>query len=452
MASKKSVFVVMSAEFFHPGHLNIIKVARKLGDVTIGLATDKFNANYKRLPLLSYEERKTIVENIKGVTRVVPQDNLDLASTLRELKPDYFVHGDDWKTGPLREVRRKVLEALQEWGGILVEPPYTKGISSTKLHNTLLSSGVTSESRSLRFRRLLSFQPLVRILEVHNHLTGLIAEHTQVRIEGKIIEFDAMWYSNLSETITKGKPGTGYSDLTSRIITVQEILIGTSKPLIVDCGSWNVEDQFTFIVRTLERIGVTAVAIDDRGGNAETSINESHNTDEQIHAFVQQISAGKKAQKTDDFSIIAGINTNLFEKDSENMLKRAQAYIEAGADAILILSNSNRLDELFCFASLYSNSDYKVPLLAAIPALNTLSQNQFIDQGIRGIVYTDHLLRAAYTNYVKTARMLLSPHDIVDVNELCSPISEIYGFVHRENITPETEKSLNKQRNPDKAN
>jgi phosphoenolpyruvate phosphomutase / 2-hydroxyethylphosphonate cytidylyltransferase len=407
----KTVFVVMSAEFFHPGHLNIIQVARELGEVTIGLATDEFNARYKRLAVMSYEQRKSIVENIKGVKRVIPQETLNLALILRELKPDYFVHGDDWKTGRLTGVRQQVIDVLAEWGGTLIEPPYTEGISSTQLNTAWHSIDTTPENRTHRFRRLLAYQPVVRILEVHNGLTGLIVEQTQVQIDGKIKEFDAMLYSGLTDSLSKGKPDIGYVDLTSRMNTIHDILGGTTKPLLVDEGKGGLKEHFLFTVKTLERLGVSAVVIEDR--------------QEDIHEFAQKISSGKKAQVTADFSIIARMNSLVFSRGVEDALFRAEVYLKAGADAVMIQSQPDHLVEFFEFCRLFAKFENRIPLLAALPA-STWNENPFLDAGVQGIIYSDHLLRAAYTYMRKTAEMLL--RQSLEVGDLC-PVNEICDFV-----------------------
>lgn len=167
----------MSADLARPGHLNIIKRASALGAVTIGLLTDAAIASYKRLPYMSFEQRKEVVENLKGVDRVVPQETLDYVPNLRLYRPDFVVHGDDWREGVQRDVGDAVIEALAQWGGELVEIPYTKGISSTQLNQALKEIGTTPDLRRNKLRRLLHAKPLVRLMEAHNGLTGLIVEN-----------------------------------------------------------------------------------------------------------------------------------------------------------------------------------------------------------------------------------------------------------------------------------
>jgi len=233
--STPAVYVGMSADLVHPGHLNVLDVARQLGEVTVGLLTDEAIASYKRLPYLTYEERRIVVENIKGVSRVVPQTTLDYVHNLRLLRPDYVVHGDDWRTGVQQEVRARVIATLAEWGGELVEPSYTDGISSTRLNASLRSAGTTPQRRLRQLRRLLQAKPLVRVLEAHNGLTALIVERvSSPGQDGGVREFDAMWLSSLTDSTAKGKPDTECVDLTSRMQTVGDILEVTTKPLIFD--------------------------------------------------------------------------------------------------------------------------------------------------------------------------------------------------------------------------
>ena len=424
----KTVFVVMSADFFHAGHLNVIKVAREMGEVTVGLATEQFNARHKRLALMSYEHRKAIVENVKGVQRVIPQDTLDLAPILRELKPDYFVHGDDWKTGPLSKVRQQVIEVLKEWGGTLIEPPYTEGVSSTNLNAAWRSIGTTPEARIHRWRRLVAYQPVIRLLEVHNGLAGLIVEHTQAKIDGKSREFDAMWFSTQTDALSKAKPDIGYVDLTSRLNTIHEILDRTTKPLIVDGRNGGSKEHLVLTVKTLERLGVSAVIIDDRVefGEAMFSHDGIRQTQEDANDFVQKISCAKNAQVSPDFSIIARITSLIWSKGHKDALLRAQAYMEAGADAVMIQSRADNLADLFKFCDAYSRLETKVPLLSALPGYRSLDEDQLVEAGVQVIIYPDQLLRASYTNMAKTAKALLI-HSSID--ESCLSLSEISDFV-----------------------
>ena len=315
----------MCVDLLHQGHLNIIRVARELGEITIGLMTDEAMASYKRLPYLSYEQRKTIVENIKGVSEVIPQTTLDYVANVRRLRPRYFVHGDDWRTGVQREARQRVIEALKEWGGEVVEPAYTPGISSTRLNATLREVGFTPDVRRQRLRRLLAAKPLVTALEAHSGLTGLIVENAQVEADGQTREFDAMWVGRLTDSTAKGKPDIEYVDLTSRMATVQEILAVTNKPLILDGDSGGLVEHFVLAVRTLERIGVSAIVIEDtmgpKGNSLSGAVAAQHQED--ADAFAYKIERGKKAQIADDFMIVACIESLIAGKDVRDAIERA---------------------------------------------------------------------------------------------------------------------------------
>ena len=266
----KKVYVGMCADLIHHGHLNIINNAKKYGEVTIGLLTDSAIASYKRLPALNYEQRKIVVENIKGVDKVIPQDTLDYIPNLEELKPDYVVHGDDWKIGVQKQVRQQVIDKLNQWGGKVIDVPYTKDVSSTKLHNHLKEIGTTSDIRRKMLKRLIESKPIVRILESHNGLTGLITEKTKCGND----EFDGMWLSSLTHSASKGKPDTQYVDITTVSQTLGEIFDVTTKPMIVDLDNGGLVEHFKPMVRSLERLGVSAVIIEDKIGNKRNSLFE----------------------------------------------------------------------------------------------------------------------------------------------------------------------------------
>src|SRR3989344_997401 len=297
----KKVYVAMSADLIHPGHLLVIEEARKLGEITLGLLTDKAIASYKRLPYLTYEERKVIMENIRGVKEVVPQETLDYVPNLIKLRPDYVVHGDDWKTGVQKGTRERVIQVLKEWGGQLVEIPH-KAVyqtSSTQLHSALREIGITPEIRMKKLRRLLNVKPITRFLEAHNGITGLIIEHTKITDKNNIPkEFDGAWISSLTDSTAKAKPDTGFVDFTSRLNTIEHILEATTKPLIVDGDNGGETEHFSFMVKTLERLGVSAVIIEDKVGLKKNSLFgiEVNQTQDSVENFSRKILAGKRAQ------------------------------------------------------------------------------------------------------------------------------------------------------------
>ncbi len=427
----KKVYVGMSADLIHPGHLNIINEARKYGGVIIGLLTDKAIASYKRLPFLTYEQRKIIIENIKGVKKVIPQKTLDYVPNLKKIKPDYVVHGDDWCTGIQKQTRERVIQALNKWGGKLVELPYTKGISSTQLNNALREIGITPEIRRKKLKRLISTKPIVRILEAHNGLTGLIVENTNVRIGNNIKEFDGMWISSLTDSTAKGKPDIEYVDLTSRLRTIEEILEVTTKPLIIDGDSGGLSEHFVFKVRTLERLGVSAVIIEDKIGIKRNSLFETsgEQTQDTIENFSYKISQGKKALITDDFMIIAKIESLILKKGLEDALKRAKAYIEAGSDGIMIHSKEKEPTEILNFCNEYKKFTKKVPLVVVPTTYNQIKEDELIRAGANVVIYANHLLRSAYPAMEKVAKSILMNNRSYEASKYCLPVKDIITMI-----------------------
>ena len=332
----KKVYVAMSADLVHPGHLNIIKTAAALGEVTVGVLTDEAIASYKRLPYMNWAQRSAVVAQLKGVARVVPQTTLDYVPNLLELRPDFVVHGDDWKTGVQQETRRRVIETLAQWGGKLVEPTYTEGISSTQLNKAIREIGVTPDVRRSRLRRLLGAKSMTRVLEAHSGLSALIAEHASAVRDNQKREFDAIWLSSLTDSTSKGKPDTECVDVTSRLQTVNEILEVTTKPIVYDGDSGGLAENFVFTVRSLERLGVSAVVIEDKVGRKQNSLLPEGNVQRQapVEDHCAKISAGKHAQITDDFMIVARCESLIAGTGVEDALSRCSAYVAAGADAI----------------------------------------------------------------------------------------------------------------------
>lgn len=427
----KTVYVGMSADLIHPGHLNIIAEARKLGEVIVGVLTDGAIASYKRLPYLSFEQRKVIVENLVGVAKVVPQDTLDYVPNLLKLKPDYVVHGDDWKTGVQRETRTRLIETLQQWGGELVEPKYTAGISSTVLNVAAREVGTTPEIRMKRLRRLLNAKDMVRIIEAHNGLAGLIAEKANVVNGGVTKEFDGMWLSSLTDSTAKGKPDIECVDLTSRMNTVNEILEITTKPIIYDGDSGGIAEHFVFMVRTLERLGISAVIIEDKNGLKQNSLLENGNVQQQenIENFCSKITSGKHAQVTDDFMIIARVESLITNASIEDALMRAKAYIKAGADGIMIHSKKQTPNEIFEFCDEYSKFDYRVPLVAVPSTYSQVTEQELAVAGIRVVIYANQMLRSAYPAMLKTAESILKNQRAFEADKNCMPIKEIVTLI-----------------------
>lgn len=405
----KTVYVGMSADLVHPGHLNVINKAAELGEVTVGLLTDRAIASYKRLPYMTFEQRRQVVENLKGVHRVVPQETLDYVPNLRKYRPDIVVHGDDWREGVQRKVRQSVIDILAEWGGELVEVGYTEGISSTQLNKALKEIGTTPDIRRNKLRRLLEAKPLVRLMEAHNGLTGLIVENAGIDAGGMRKEFDGMWGSSLTESTAKGKPDIEAVDVTSRTHTLHDILEVTTKPVVYDADTGGKLEHFQFTVRTLERLGVSAAVIEDKVGLKKNSLfgTEVPQTQDSIENFCAKIKAGKVAQVTDDFMIIARIESLILDQGLDDAITRADAYIKAGADGILIHSRQKTPDEIFAFCDLYARLEQRPPLVVVPSSYNEVREQELIDRGVQVVIYANHLLRAAYPAMMDAARSIL---------------------------------------------
>jgi phosphoenolpyruvate mutase len=428
---KKSVYVGMSADLVHPGHLNIIRKAAELGEVTVGLLTDQAIASYKRLPYMSFDLRSQVVANLKGVHRVVPQVTLDYVPNLKKYRPDYVVHGDDWREGVQRKVREDVIKALAEWGGELVEVPYTQGISSTLLNQALKDVGTTADIRRNKLRRLLNSKQLLRFLEVHNGLTGLIVENIGIESEQGRREFDGMWGSSLTDSTAKGKPDIEAVDVTARMQTLNDVLEVTTKPLIYDADTGGKIEHFEFTVRSLERLGVSAAIIEDKTGLKKNSLfgNEVVQAQDTIEGFSAKIRAAKAAQVTDDFMIIARLESLILDAGMEDALARAKAYIEAGADGIMIHSRKKSPREVLEFCEHFRAFEHRVPLIAVPSSYNIVTEQELADHGVNVVIYANHLLRAAYPAMVKTAKSILTHGRSSEADSELLSINEVLELI-----------------------
>ena len=421
------VYVGMCADLIHHGHLNIIKEARKYGEVIVGLLTDSAIASYKRLPALSYEERKIVVENIVGVHKVIPQKTLDYIPNIEKLKPNYVVHGDDWKEGVQKQVRKGVINKLNEWGGKVVDVPYTKGVSSTKLHNYLKEIGTTPDIRRKMLSRLIETKPIVRVLEAHNGLTGLIVEKTKVGND----EFDAMWLSSLTHSASKGKPDNQYVDITTVNQTLSEVFDVTTKPIIVDLDNGGVVEHFKHTIRSLERIGVSSVIIEDKIGSKRNSLfdDTSNQTQDKPSEFANKILEGKKSLVTKDFMIIARIESFILGKGVVDAIDRAYLYIESGADGIMIHSKSEDASEILSFCEHYKKFQKKVPLVVVPSTYNKVVEKELVEVGVNVVIYANHLLRSSYPAMINTAKSILENKRSYEASKNCLPIKEVLELI-----------------------
>lgn len=424
----KKVYVGMSADLVHPGHMNILKVASTLGDVTVGLLTDKAIASYKRLPYMTYEQRKAVIENIKGVKEVIPQETLDYRPNLKLIKPDFVVHGDDWKEGVQAKTRQQVIDTLATWGGELIEPSYTDGISSTALNKSLKELGTTPDIRRSRLRRLIDSKEVVRIMETHNALSGLIVENIKAN---NGIEYDGMWSSSLTDSTSKGKPDIEAVDVTARINTVNEIFEVTTKPMIYDADTGGIAEHFAFTVRTLERTGVSAVIIEDKTGLKKNSLfgTEVEQTQDSIENFCAKIKVGKKAQITDDFMIIARIESLILDKGMDDAIARAKAYIEAGADGIMIHSRQKSPNEILEFCKILRDYNENIPIVVVPTSFNQITAKELSQAGVNIVIYANHMLRAAYPGMKNVAKSILENDRSLEAEEQLLSIKEILDLI-----------------------
>ncbi|MEM9423911.1 MAG: phosphoenolpyruvate mutase [Spirochaetota bacterium] len=425
----KTVFISMSGDIIHHGHIRIVEKAREYGEITIGLLTDRAIAEYKRLPHLSFPERKLVLENLKGVRQVLPQEEWDDSIIVRQLRPDYVIHGDDWKQPPMNIFRNRVQEALAEWGGILVEIPYTQNISSSQIVKNI--SGITSTMRLQSLKRLIAAKDIVRILETHNGLSGLIAENAAVQTDHKTLSFDGMWSSSLTDSTSRGKPDIEAVDITSRLVTINDIFEVTTKPMIYDGDTGGKLEHFPFTVRTLERVGVSAVIIEDKTGLKKNSLlgNEVLQTQDSIEGFCAKIQAGLKARVNPEFMIVARIESLILNAGMDDAIARADAYIGAGVDAVMIHSRHKEPAEIYDFCARFHRLRKTVPLIVVPTSYNTVYETELIERGIKVCIYANHMLRAAYPAMWEVAHTILRNGRSFEVDEQCLSIKEILKLI-----------------------
>jgi phosphoenolpyruvate phosphomutase / 2-hydroxyethylphosphonate cytidylyltransferase len=426
-----TVYVGMSADMIHHGHINIINEAAKLGEVTIGLLTDKAIASYKRLPYLTYREREAVITGVKGVAKVVPQETLDYRPNLKALKPDIVVHGDDWKSGVQSKVRDQVIETLAEWGGRLIDVPYTQGISSTKLNKAVKSNGTTADRRRSQFKRLVHSKDIVRVIETHSCISSLIAENLEVDVNGQKRSFDAFWSSSLTDSTNKGKPDIEAVDTSDRANTISSIFEVTTKPMIYDGDTGGKPEHFAFTVRTLERLGVSAIVIEDKTGLKKNSLfgTDVAQTQDSIEDFSAKIQTGKNAQITDDFMIFARCESLILDKSMEEAVERCKAYLEAGADGIMIHSRLEDGKEIMDFCKLYQEFGLGRPLIVVPSAFDKITETEFAAAGVNIVIYANHMLRAAYPAMLDVATTILKNERCFDVRPKCMSIKQILEMI-----------------------
>ena len=427
----KVVYLGMVGDILHPGLINIITEATKLGDVMVGLYTDKAIAAYRRLPYMTYEQRKQVVENIKGVTQVVAQDDYSYIPNLLKYKPNYIIHGDDWKEGRDSELRDAVFKTMHEIGGEVVEIPYTKGINSSSLGKDIRGIGTTPDIRLKALRRLIAAKPIVRILETHDGLSGLIAENLEIENGPKINSFDGMWSSSLTDSTSKGKPDIEAVDLTTRMQDLTNILECTTKPIIYDGDTGGKPEHFAFAVRTLERNGISAVIIEDKIGLKKNSLfgTDAVQIQDSIEGFCHKIKIGKNAQVTDDFMVIARCESLIAGKSVDDALERCFSYVEAGADGIMIHSKNKTGEDIKQFCVKFRNKYTSIPIVVVPTTYNQIKEEELHSWGVNVVIYANHMLRAAYPAMLKCAATILENERSLETDPICMPIKEILELI-----------------------
>ena len=427
----KVVYLGMVGDILHPGLINIITEATKLGDVMVGLYTDKAIAAYRRLPYMTYEQRKQVVENIKGVTQVVAQDDYSYIPNLLKYKPNYIIHGDDWKEGRDSELRDAVFKTMHEIGGEVVEIPYTKGINSSSLGKDIRGIGTTPDIRLKALRRLIAAKPIVRILETHDGLSGLIAENLEIENGPKINSFDGMWSSSLTDSTSKGKPDIEAVDLTTRMQDLTNILECTTKPIIYDGDTGGKPEHFAFAVRTLERNGISAVIIEDKIGLKKNSLfgTDAVQIQDSIEGFCHKIKIGKNAQVTDDFMVIARCESLIAGKSVDDALERCFSYVEAGADGIMIHSKNKTGEDIKQFCVKFRKEYTSIPIVVVPTTYNQIKEEELHSWGVNVVIYANHMLRAAYPAMLKCATTILENERSLETDPICMPIKEILELI-----------------------
>ena len=427
----KKVYVSLIADLLHAGHINVLERASRYGNVTVGLLTSTAINELNDTAYLKYQQRADVINSLKMVTRVVPQDGASYKENLMRLKPDFVVHGDDWKEGEQSKYRQEVIELLSEWGGELIEVKYSSDISDKNLKNQLMRLGVTTVHRLGRLRQLIKNKPIVRILEAHNALSALIAENTVVERNGESVSFDGIWSSSLTDSTAKGKPDIEAIDMTSRINAVNDIFEVTTKPMIFDADTGGKTEHFEFTVKSLERTGVSAVVIEDKTGLKKNSLfgNDVAQTQDSVENFSDKISRGKEAQVGDDFMIIARIESLILEAGMEDALVRAEAYTKAGADGIMIHSRHKNPAEIIEFMHKFRGVDKITPVIVVPTSFNSVTVEEFVEMGVNAVVTANHMLRAAYPAMLNVAKSVLENGRSLEAEPDCMSISEILEFI-----------------------
>ena len=427
----KIVYIGLSADSIHHGHMNLLNKGRELGEITIGLFTDKAIASFKRLPYLNFEQRKKILLNFKGVKNVIAQETQDYSINLKKIKPDYMIHGDDWKSGNMSHIRKNCLKVLKTYGGKLVEIPYTKGVTSAAYTKHLNSISTTPDVRRGLLSRLLDSKKILRIIETHNHISAIIAENLIYEKKNENVSFDGFWSSSLTDSTALGKPDNESLSNSQRLLNIDQIFDVTTKPLIFDGDTGGQIDHLDMKIKSMERLGISAVIFEDKTGLKQNSLfqNTSNQKQEDKKKFAEKISIATKAKRSDEFMIIARIESFILGKGINDALERANLYLEAGASGIMIHSKSKNPKEIFEFSKKFKKNFPKVPLVCVPSTYNQVKEKELIDNQFNIVIYANHMLRASYPAMRNVALKILKNGRSHEANKDLFSIKDILHLI-----------------------
>ena len=427
----KTVYLLFATDVIHEGHINVVKEAKKYGKVIGGVLCDAAMIRFNRFPTVSFDERVRMVKDIPEVDEVIVQNETLYENTLRKIKPDYVIHGDNWCEGPEKAIRDNAIRVMNELGGEVIEVPYTRNENVKKIDDRIKDKLSMPEFRRKRLKQLIEMTPIVKTIEAHSGLTGLIAEKTIVENNGELDQFDAMWVSSLCDSTAKGKPDIELVDMSSRLRTIDDIMEVTTKPIILDGDTGGLTEHFVYNVRTLERMGVSAVIIEDKTGLKKNSLfgTEVVQTQDSIENFCAKISAGKKVLRSDDFMIIARIESLILEQGMDDALSRAFSYAEAGADGIMIHSRKKSPDEILEFCDKFRAKDVKTPIVVVPTSFNSITEAELAEHGVNIVIYANQLTRSAFPAMENTAKEILKNHRALEVDDKLMPFKSIITLI-----------------------
>ena len=427
----KTVYMLFATDVIHEGHINVVKEAKKYGKVIGGVLCDAAMIRFNRFPTVSFDERVRMVKDIPEVDEVIVQNETLYENTLRKIKPDYVIHGDNWCEGPEKAIRDNAIKVMNELGGEVIEVPYTRNENVKKIDDRIKDKLSMPEFRRKRLKQLIEMTPIVKTIEAHSGLTGLIAEKTIVENNGELDQFDAMWVSSLCDSTAKGKPDIELVDMSSRLRTIDDIMEVTTKPIILDGDTGGLTEHFVYNVRTLERMGVSAVIIEDKTGLKKNSLfgTEVVQTQDSIENFCAKISAGKKVLRSDDFMIIARIESLILEQGMDDALSRAFSYAEAGADGIMIHSRKKSPDEILEFCDKFRAKDVKTPIVVVPTSFNSITEAELAEHGVNIVIYANQLTRSAFPAMENTAKEILKNHRALEVDDKLMPFKSIITLI-----------------------